>query len=247
MRLNADIGEHFGDWSMGNDEAIMPLIHQANIACGYHAGDAMVMQLTLSLAKQHEVEAGAHVAYPDLQGFGRRSMQLGPQQLYAMIQAQIAVLEGLAMCQGIKLHHVKPHGALYNDMMKDEGIFDTVAKAVGEYHHKLPLVIQALANNKTQQDIAARYGVPLVLEVFADRAYTDSGLLMSRTQPGSVLNEDMAYQQARAFIFDKGVTTANGKWLSINADTLCVHSDSPDAIALCEKISLLISSSTDNV
>jgi UPF0271 protein len=240
MRLNADLGEHFGTWQMGNDQAIMPYIDEANIACGYHAGDALVMQQTLSLAKQHKVLAGAHVSYPDIQGFGRRSMAIKEQELIAMIQAQIAVLEGLAKCQRLTLSHVKPHGALYNDMMHNESVFEAVVKALASYHCRYPLVIQALADNQAQISIAEKYKVTIVLEAFADRRYTSTGLLVSRQISGAVLNEQEALVQAQSIVEDGQVITACGSILPISAQTLCVHSDTPDAIELCKKISSLL-------
>lgn len=240
MRLNADIGEHFGNWRMGNDQNIMPHIDQANIACGYHAGDALVMQQTLSLAKLYNVRVGAHISYPDLQGFGRRSMAIPRLELGAMIHAQIAVLEGLAKCQHLTISHVKPHGALYNDMMRDNEVFESILQALSTYHCKYPLMIQALTDNQAQYDLAEKYNVALIREAFADRAYTDTGLLMSRSLSGAVLNEESALQQVKLMLERGQVISHCGKPINIRPDTLCVHSDTPDAIALCKNIRALI-------
>lgn len=241
MYLNCDLGESFGSWRMSNDEDIMPFIHQANVACGFHAGDPIVMQQAISLAKRHKVQVGAHVSYPDLQGFGRRSMNLAANELVAIIQAQIAILEGLAKCQGLSLSHVKPHGALYNDMMLNQNIFESVLQAMHGYHHVYPLMIQALADNKEYISKAKALSVPLLFEAFADRAYTDEGFLQARHLPNAVLNHQQALAQVALLLNENKIRSVNGIMLNIKADTICVHSDTKDAIVLSKNIAGLLS------
>lgn len=240
MHLNADLGESYGDWAMGNDQAIMAFIDQANVACGYHAGDAMSMIRSISLAKTHNVMIGAHVAYPDLQGFGRRSMRIPTADLSAMIQAQIATLEGLAKSNNMALSHVKPHGALYNDMMQNIDIFEAVVKSVDTYHVKYPLVIQALNDNSIHKVMAEQYGVCLILEAFADRAYDDDGFLVSRSKAGAVLAHNDALLQVKRLIENHQIISINGKVLNCQANTICVHSDNHDAVRLAKHIYTLL-------
>lgn len=240
MKVNADIGESFGSWTMANDEAIMPLIDQANIACGYHAGDAVVIQQTIALAKQHNVEIGAHVSYPDLQGFGRRSMAIDSAELQAMIHAQIALLDGMSKCQQMLVTYVKPHGALYNDMMRDEAIFNSVLNAVASYPLDLSLVIQAAPIAEHYKNLASPKGVTIVAEAFADRAYLDSGLLAPRNMRNAVLSVENALAQVKTLVEHQSVTTVSGQSLALQADTLCVHGDSPSAINMCEQIRALL-------
>lgn len=236
MRLNADIGEGFGHWKAQHDALIMPLIDDANIACGYHAGDPVVMNSTLALAKQHNVNVGAHVSYPDLQGFGRRSMVIASNDLILMIQAQIATLEGMARCQQICLSYVKPHGALYNDMMRDSKVYDAVLLALANYHTLYPLVIQGMLCNNENNKRAKAHGIKLVYEGFADRAYDDKGFLVSRHNTGAVLNNQQASQQASKFINKQAITSVDGSILALKVDTLCVHGDTTSALELCKKI-----------
>lgn len=240
MKLNADIGEGFGMWKMGNDAELMQLIDQANIACGYHAGDANTMQRTIALAVKNNVQIGAHVSYPDLQGFGRRSMQLPEYELIAMIQAQIACLDGLAKCQKAKVAYVKPHGALYNDMMKDERILETVVKAVADYYEPLHLMVQALSDNQISLKLADQYNVPLIFEAFSDRAYNDDARLVSRIEKNAMLTTPQALQHCEQLIQDHTITSINQVTFSLNADSICVHGDNTEAINLCRRLKTLV-------
>lgn len=236
MKLNADIGESYGKWSMGNDKLIMPLIDQANIACGYHAGDALTMQDTIKLANQYTVELGAHVSYPDIQGFGRRSMHLSAAEVIAIMHAQMATLEGLAKCQHAVTTYVKPHGAMYNDMMKNTALFESIVIAIGAYHCAHDLVIQALPDVSSFIEIAAKHKVKLRFEGFADRAYCASGLLLSRDKPNAVLTQQQSLEQAVAMIKGETFSSQDGAPLALKIDTICVHSDTPDSLNLCAKI-----------
>ncbi|MFQ3250683.1 MAG: UPF0271 protein [Glaciecola sp.] len=230
MKLNADLGESYGHWQINADKDIMPFIDMANIACGGHAGDPKVMHQTVALAKSHGVSIGAHPSYPDIQGFGRRSMSIPAEELCHIIQAQIATLDGLARCQGETLSYVKPHGALYNDMMSNKAVRLAVYNAIRTYYISLPLVVQATNQNDKLRIEAEEYGVNLLFEAFADRLYLDSGFLSPRSAPGAVLNGAQSVEQARRLIEKGEVITDSGKALSITADTICVHGDTPEAI-----------------
>lgn len=240
MKLNCDLGESFGSWQMGLDTDVMPHIDMANIACGFHAGDADVMAKTLQLAKQHSVVVGAHPSYPDLQGFGRRSMALSHGEIVNCLHYQIAALDGMAQSAGLTLSYVKPHGALYNDMMSKPAVFDAVLDAIGRYYKPLKLMILATAEQQQYRDLAAAKGVTLLFEAFADRRYTDDGKLTPRSQPGAVLHADEMLTQVAQLVKHGTVTTATGKQLPLAADTLCVHGDNQAAIAQVQQIRALL-------
>jgi len=242
MKLNADIGESYGKWTLGDDTNIMPLIDEANIACGFHAGDPLTMQRTIALAKQHNVTIGAHVSYPDIQGFGRRSMSLSQDELIAIIHAQIAVLEGMALTQGMQVSYVKPHGALYNDMMKQSDIYETVLIALSSYHRVYKLVIQALPELSFYKNMASKYKVSLKFEGFADRAYTNEGLLVSRSKENAILSEQESLSQVTAMLHGDSFLSEQEKLLKLPINTICVHSDTTNALMLCRKIRYLIAS-----
>jgi len=167
LTLNCDLGESFGSWKMGLDEAVMPHIHQANIACGFHAGDAIIMQKTLALAKANGVSIGAHPAYPDLQGFGRRSMNCSHDEIVAYVQYQIGALEGMAKTMGVSLDYVKPHGALYNDMMANDAVRAAVMEAVATHYSKPNLMLQAVPENELHRNEAEKLGLSLHFEACA--------------------------------------------------------------------------------
>lgn len=240
MKLNCDLGESFGSWQMGLDSDVMPHIDMANIACGFHAGDADVMARTLALAKQHNVTIGAHPSYPDLQGFGRRSMALSHSEIVNCMRYQIAALDGMALSAGVQLSYVKPHGALYNDMMAEPAVFAAVLEAVAGYYKPLPLMILATARQQDFATLAKARGVALLFEAFADRRYSDEGTLMPRSQAGAVLHGDDMLAQVRQLVKHGSVTTVSGKQLALTADTLCVHGDNPAAIAQVQQIRALL-------
>ena len=241
MKLNCDLGESFGAWSMPVEAAIMAEIDQANIACGFHAGDPLVMKQAIRLAKQHDVDIGAHPAYPDLQGFGRRSMAIAADELSAMIQYQVSALSGMAKVCGANVSYVKPHGALYNDMMKDTAVMRTVMQSMAEINMRsldspLALMVQATSQNAALKEAAQEWGLPLYFEAFSDRRYTDEGLLQSRLIEGAVLSESDSLIQAKQLISSGTVTTASGATLAIEADSLCVHGDTKGAVNIAKKI-----------
>lgn len=240
MQLNCDLGESYGAWQMPVDEAIMGYIDQANIACGYHGGDPLAMQRAIQLAKRHSVSVGAHPSYPDLQGFGRRSMHMAHDELVACLHYQIAALQGMAQCQGVSLDYVKPHGALYNDMMRDADVRASVMQAVASFTtdngEPLPLMLQAHPNYQQFLTEAEKFTPTLLFEAFADRRYTDEGLLVSRRQANAVLSEQEAIAQAIQMMDTHTITSENGVELAVKIDTLCVHGDSPGAVAMAQQL-----------
>ena len=211
LTLNCDLGESFGSWTMGMDEAVMPHIHQANIACGFHAGDAIIMQRTLKLAKEHGVSVGAHPAYPDLQGFGRRSMKCSATEIIAYIQYQLSAIEGMAKNAGVAIDYVKPHGALYNDMMAQVEVRDAVMQAVAGHHSKPALMLQAVPENNLHLVEAEKYGLKLHFEAFADRCYDDDGKLLSRAKAGAVHTKEKMIAQVKQLCVQGTVTTVSEK------------------------------------
>lgn len=233
--LNCDMGESFGAWSMGNDTLVMPHVDMANIACGYHASDPTIMSHTVALAVRHNVKIGAHPSYPDLQGFGRRSLAMSPEEVTAMIIYQVGALKALCEAHNTELSYVKPHGALYNDMLKDLSLFDAVADAVSCFN--VPLMTLAVLDNQPLLDIADRYELPLLFEAFADRRYLANGTLAPRTQPDAVITnaEDIISQVRQITQYGK-VRTIEGYAIDIEADTLCVHGDNLAAIDIIKKI-----------
>lgn len=241
MLLNCDIGESYGNWRMAMDSEVMPFIDQANIACGFHAGDPVTMAKTLALATRHGVTVGAHPAYPDLVGFGRRSMALSSEELHASMQYQMAALDGMARAAGTSIHYVKPHGALYNDMMADEAVRQTVMAAVSDYPLELALMLQATPDAPQHREEAARFHtLPLVFEAFADRCYDDDGRLLSRREPGAVHSREKMLEQVRQLVSDGTITTVSGRTLTLQVDTLCVHGDNAEGVAAIQDIRALV-------
>ncbi|HAD48209.1 MAG TPA: LamB/YcsF family protein [Idiomarina sp.] len=246
--LNADIGESFGPWQMGADELIMPHIDWANVACGFHASDPLTMSTTVKLAKQHGVRIGAHPAYPDLVGFGRRHMACKPEEITALVQYQVGALQAIAQGHGGSVHYVKPHGALYNDMLSDGATFDAVCKAIKALQnnraHALPLMIMATPDNDAWQSRAEEFGVQLLFEGFADRAYDDDGRIRSRRYDDAVYGADEdIVEQARRFSCGDSIISVGGFPLDIKIDSLCVHGDSPNAISTIKKLRELLTDS----
>jgi UPF0271 protein len=237
MLLNCDIGESYGAWTMGLDEQVMPYIDQANIACSFHAGDPLVMYNTVGLALRHKVALGAHPAYPDLQGFGRRSMACSPDEIYAMVLYQVGALNQIAAAQGGSLSYVKPHGALYNDMMRNEPVLRAILSALSKSPGNLALMAMTTADNQPLRALCAEYGVELLLEAFADRAYDEEGYIVSRSTPGAVHHDsDTILRQVMAISRGEAIQTITGKPLYLEADTLCVHGDNPESVAAVRAI-----------
>lgn len=232
LLLNCDLGESYGSWCMGNDAQVMPHIDQANIACGFHGGDPLVIQKTLALAKTHHVMVGAHPAYPDLVGFGRRSIRCSAAEISAFMHYQISALDGMAKSTGIDLKYVKPHGALYNDMMADKiKVREPIMQAIADYHRPLHLMLQATPNADAYRAEAETYGLKLWFEAFADRCYADDGTLLPRTQTGALHSHEKMLAQVQQICQQGTVTSGNGHTLHLAPDTLCVHGDNETAIA----------------
>ncbi len=240
INLNCDIGESYGHWKLGNDAAVMPHIDQANIACGFHAGDPLTAKQTINLALEHGVSMGAHPSYPDIVGFGRRSMACTSEELIAMVQYQVSALNGLAQSSGGKIEYVKPHGAMYNDMMRDESKLVDILNAVAELKLDLKLMILGTAQAEKHKQLAEGLGVQLIIEGFADRRYTDSGHLQSRNETGSVLNESEVLDQVKQICATGSVTSNSNKVLQIPIESLCVHGDNPNSCAAIKTIKHLI-------
>ncbi len=242
IKLNCDLGESFGAWQMGLDAQVMPLIDQANVACGFHAGDPTVLVNTLNLAKQHQVQIGAHPSYDDKQGFGRRSVKMNADELKHLLWYQIAAVDGVAKSLGLELGYVKPHGALYNDMMASPALLDTVMQAVASYHKPLKLMLLATASATEHKQLAKGYQLELLFEAFADRRYKNDGSLTPRSQAGSVLDHQAALAQVQQLLHSGTVQSDTGQSVAIRADTLCVHGDNPQAVALVQSIRQLLGS-----
>ncbi len=236
MKLNCDMGE-----GVGEDTALMPLIDIANIACGQHAGDAATMRTTIGLAISNNVAIAAHPGYPDREGFGRRELSMSADELVASLHRQLGLLHRLCDEQGAAMRYVKPHGALYNGMMKDPALFGSLLDAVAGFNASLPLIVQAANLNQNQQlrTVAAQRGVSLLFEAFADRAYRADGSLESRAVPGAVYDDpDMILAQAQQLLSAGRVTTLTGAGLEVAADTLCLHGDNPATLAALRKLRL---------
>lgn len=237
MKLNCDMGESFGSWKMGMDEQIMPHVDMANIACGFHASDPHTMQQTVALAAANNVTIGAHPGFPDLQGFGRKDMHFSFNELVNIVLYQVGALQALCKANNTQVSYVKPHGALYNMMMRDQDVFKAMVKAVALLESDIPLMIMATAEHQEYSDIAEQENVSLLFEAFCDRAYTDEGRLQPRGIEGAVYHDlDSIVNQATQMIQQGTVTTCTGKTLSIKADTICIHGDGELALPSVETI-----------
>lgn len=228
--INSDLGESFGPFTMGNDASIMRYITSANIACGFHAGDPVVMQKTIRLALDNKVAVGAHPGYPDLMGFGRRKMNLSAEEIKAYIFYQVGALKAMTEAMGGTLQHVKAHGALYNEA----SVNDFVAKALAEAVSQLDpgLIFVGLAHSG-MLEIAKKMGLQTASEVFADRAYTASGTLVPRSRPGAVIHDpEICNQRVMQMLREQTVKTIDGSEIHIKADTICIHGDNPAALEL---------------
>lgn len=235
LTLNCDMGESFGAWSMGADIEVMPWVDMANIACGFHASDPNIMAKTIQLALHHNVAIGAHPSYNDIQGFGRRSIACSEIEITRLVLYQVGALDALCQLHGSKISYIKPHGALYNDMMKDPSIFEAIVNAAQVY--SVPLMILASANNSFYLEIADKYNIPLLFEAFADRTYQDNGLLSPRNHPKAILkNTDDIFHQVMQIANYGSVSTISGKKITIQADTICIHGDNESSIAIVRKL-----------
>lgn len=232
--LNSDLGESYGSWRMGNDQEILKLVSSANIACGFHAGDPQGILSTLRQAHASKVAIGAHVAYPDLVGFGRRNMDLSYDELYADVLYQMSALDGLARSIGATVSYVKPHGALYNTIAHNLTQAKAVVDAIKAFNPAFTLV--ALAGSDLVQ-FAREQGLHVVSEAFADRAYNSDGSLVSRRLEGAVLHDaNQIAKRVVSMVEDGGVMSIDGTFTTIQADSICVHGDTQGALEITQKI-----------
>ncbi len=228
--LNSDLGESFGRYKLGLDEEVMKYITSANIACGWHAGDPLVMRNTVRLAKDMNVEVGDHPGYPDLMGFGRRYMGLTREEARNYILYQIGALYAFVKAEGLTLQHVKPHGALYNALVRDEELTRGVLEGIADFDKNIIFV--GLSMSKPLE-IAEEMELKIAHEVFADRAYNPDGTLVSRRKPGAVIhNKEEIAERVISMVKDGGVKAINGEWVELKADTICVHGDNPKAVEI---------------
>ena len=232
--LNSDIGESFGRYTLGMDSQIIPLISSCNIACGYHAGDPDVMNKTVKLAKEAGIAIGAHPGYPDLMGFGRRNLVVSPQEAADYITYQLGALYGFAKSNGMKIQHVKPHGAFYNMAGKDYNLALAIAKAIQAFDPEI--ICLALAGSESVK-AAKDIGLPVAQEVFADRAYMPDGSLVPRSRPDAMItDENEAIERVVRMVKEHRVTAVNGEDIEIIPDSICVHGDNAKALAFVSNI-----------
>jgi UPF0271 protein len=235
--LNSDVGESFGNYTLGMDEQVVPLVSSANIACGYHAGDPAVMRRTVALALRHGVGLGAHPGLPDLVGFGRRTMDVTLEEIRDFTACQVGALQAVAALQGARLQHVKPHGALYNMAVKNPDIWDAVAEVVAGLDPQLILFVLAGPDRADLEAIGRRRGVRIAFEFFADRAYNRDGSLVARKLPGAVIHDHEAVAaKILKYVQTGRVTAVDGSDIELRAETVCVHGDNPKALALVKRI-----------
>ena len=235
--LNSDVGESFGNYRLGMDDELIPLISSANIACGFHAGDPSVMRHTVALAQAHRVALGAHPGLPDLLGFGRRAMDVTLQEIKDYIIYQIGALQAFAAAQGLTLQHVKPHGALYNMAVNNADIWEAVAEAMAALDQRLILFVLAGSKRDRLEAIAKSHGIRIAYEFFGDRAYNPDGSLVSRREPGAVIHDHQQVAEKVLKMAAEGkVDCKDGSVIELRADTICVHGDNPAALELLKHI-----------
>jgi 5-oxoprolinase (ATP-hydrolysing) subunit A len=236
MDLNADLGESFGRWTLGDDEQLVRHITSANVACGFHAGDFRVMEATVAACRRAGVAVGAQPGYPDLLGFGRRPMPFEPDEVESLVRYQIGALEAFCRANGVELRHVKPHGALYNQAAADPALATAIARATASFSRELLLF--GLASSEPMAAAAADAGLRFVPEAFADRRYLPNGSLQPRSEAGSVLTDATeAAAQAVAIATEGRVTPAGGGApLRLSAESICCHGDTPGAVQIAAAV-----------
>ena len=232
--LNSDLGESFGRYTLGMDADILQLVSSANVACGYHASDPLVMNKTIAMAKETGVRVGAHPGFPDLMGFGRRNMDVSPAEAKAYTLYQLGALDAFCKAHGVKMQHVKPHGAMYNMAGKDYALSKAICEAIYEYDKDL--IVMALSGGELVH-AAEDMGLKVACEVFADRAYEEDGSLVNRRKEGAMItDENEAIARVVRMIKEQKVTAITGKDIPIKADSVCVHGDGVKALAFVKKI-----------
>lgn len=232
--LNSDVGESFGNYSIGDDSNVLRYVTSANIACGWHAGDPMVMDATIKLAKEYGVAIGAHPGFNDLMGFGRRNMHVTPEEMKAYTKFQLGALQAFSLSHGCRVQHVKPHGAMYNMAAKDAALARAIAEAIDEVD--AGIILLGLANSEMIRQ-AELVGLRTASEVFADRAYQSDGNLVPRSLPGSVIHDvELALERTVRMVKAGMVTSVDGKDIPIKAQSICVHGDNPEAVDFVKQI-----------
>ena len=234
MDLNSDLGEGYGRWALGDDAALLEVVTSANVACGFHAGDPATIDRTVRAAVERGVAVGAQVSYPDLVGFGRREIDVPPDELTADVLYQLGALEAFAKAAGSRVRYVKPHGALYNRIARDPVQAAAVVEAIRRYDPALPLLTLP---GSVAMEAAGEAGIPSVGEGFADRAYTAEGRLVSRREPGAVLHDpEQVAARAVVMAIEHRVEAAGGEQVAVEVRSLCVHGDTPGAVDLARAV-----------
>ena len=229
--LNCDMGESYGAYEIGNDAAVVPFITSANIACGFHASDPSVMDRTVRLCRDHGVRIGAHPGFPDRAGFGRRFMDIADEDLVSDLVYQVGALKGFLDLYGLPLQHVKLHGALYNHLVNEEGLFMKIARTLGRAFAGPVFLTLATPRAAALKQKCRREGIRIALEAFPDRGYTDEGELLSRKLPGAVFHDPEAIaRRATDMVLRGGVESVGGRWIGMDIDTLGLHGDNAESI-----------------
>jgi len=237
MDLNCDMGESFGGYKLGLDEEVIKYISSANVACGWHAGDPLVMMRTVKMAKEYGVGVGAHPGYPDLLGFGRRNMDCTPEEVRNYVIYQIGALQAFCTANKVELRHVKPHGNLYMTAVENENVARAIAQAIVAVDPRLMYVALAGAKGELIALVAQEVGLKVVFEAFPDRAYTSQGTLLSRREPGAVIQDPkIVANRALKMAKEKRIVAVDGSEIIVEAQTLCVHGDNPKAVELVRAI-----------
>lgn len=232
--LNCDLGESYGNFRIGNDDQLFPYLTSCNIACGFHGGDPLHIEQTIQKAIKYGLRIGAHPAYPDLLGFGRRKIEIPQPELRAIIKYQVAALKGMVESAGGQLAYVKPHGALYNSMVKDRAEAEAVVEGIRAIDPDL--AIMGLAGSPVKE-IVTTARMKFIAEAFADRRYTDAGQLVARGTPGAVIDDPVAAaEQVKMVVREKKISTLSGASLPLQADSFCIHGDNPAAVGILRAI-----------
>lgn len=238
--INSDIGESFGSYKMGDDASVIESITSANIACGFHAGDPLVMKKTVAVCRLKKIAVGAHPGYPDLVGFGRRNIACSPDEVYSDCLYQIGALKAFCTANGIELQHVKPHGALYNQAAKDPGLAMAIAEAVKDSGSQI--ILMGLASSEFEH-AAKNTGIPFAAEAFADRAYMPDGSLVPRTQPGAVIhNVEDAARRVVQMAKEGTVEAIDGTMINFRPNSVCLHGDTPEAVQMAKAVRIALES-----
>ncbi len=231
IRLNCDMGQSFGIWKKGIDNQIAPYIDMANIACGFHASDSLTMNKTVSLVKENNISIGAHIAYQDILGFGKRTITCSLEEIKAIVLYQLGALSAFCKAQGTAISYVKPHGALYNDMMRDENIFKAILNAISSFDKNIKLMVISTSNNEAYKHTGLMYGISLLFEVFANRNYNDDGLLISVMDSNAFITDELKIAQRIIKLRDRGyIESKNSKKIFLEAHTIYVQAEDNEGL-----------------